>query len=39
MRPFGVMLILGVVYALMINANINGVSHNFIHNPFFAPSF
>ncbi|HXX40841.1 MAG TPA: fatty acid desaturase [Chthoniobacterales bacterium] len=33
--PLWVMLILGFIYALMINANINGVSHNFIHNPFF----
>ncbi len=33
--PLWIMLILGFVYALMINANINGVSHNFIHNPFF----
>ena len=33
--PLWVMLIMGFVYALMINANINGVSHNFIHNPFF----
>jgi fatty acid desaturase len=33
--PLWVMLILGFVYSLMINANINGVSHNFIHNPFF----
>ncbi len=29
------MLILGFIYALMVNANINGVAHNFIHNPFF----
>src|SRR5207247_3462566 len=33
--PLWVMLILGFVYALMVNANINGVGHNFIHNPFF----
>ena len=33
--PLWVMLIMGFVYALMINANINGVAHNFIHNPFF----
>jgi fatty acid desaturase len=33
--PLGMMLILGFGYALMINANINGVGHNFIHNPFF----
>jgi len=30
-----IMLPMGFVYSLMINANINGVSHNFIHNPFF----
>ena len=29
------MLIMGFVYSLMINANINGIGHNFIHNPFF----
>ena len=33
--PLWLMLILGFVYSLMINANINGVGHNFIHNPFF----
>jgi fatty acid desaturase len=33
--PLWIMLILGFVYALMINANINGIGHNFIHNPFF----
>jgi fatty acid desaturase len=33
--PLWVMLIMGFVYSLMINANINGVGHNFIHNPFF----
>src|SRR5947209_11200071 len=33
--PLWVMLIMGFIYALMINANINGVAHNFIHNPFF----
>src|SRR6516225_5711067 len=33
--PLWVMLILGFLYSLMINANVNGVSHNFIHNPFF----
>ncbi len=33
--PLPIMLILGFLYALMINANINGVAHNFIHNPFF----
>ena len=33
--PLWLMLILGFVYSLMVNANINGVGHNFIHNPFF----
>ncbi len=33
--PLWIMLCLGFIYSLMINANINGVSHNFIHNPFF----
>lgn len=33
--PLWLMLIMGFVYSLMINANINGVGHNFIHNPFF----
>src|SRR5205814_10651912 len=28
-------LILGFIYSLMVNANINGVGHNFIHTPFF----
>lgn len=36
--PLWLMLILGFVYSLMINANINGVGHNFIHNPFFRSS-
>src|SRR5947208_7519966 len=36
--PLWMMLIMGFVYALMINANINGVAHNFIHNPFFRRS-
>ena len=33
--PLWVMLILGFTYSLMVNANINGIGHNFIHNPFF----
>ena len=37
--PLWLMLIMGFVYALMINANVNGVSHNFIHNPFFKSEF
>ncbi len=37
--PLWVMLILGFLYSLMVNANINGVGHNFIHNPFFRSNF
>jgi fatty acid desaturase len=33
------MLILGFIYSLMVNANINGIGHNFIHNPFFRSKF
>src|SRR3954463_5837009 len=33
--PLWIMLILGLIYSLMMNANIIGVSHNFIHNPYF----
>jgi len=33
--PLWTMLILGFIYSLMVNADINGVGHNFIHNPFF----
>src|SRR6202163_461375 len=33
--PLWVMLILVFFYSLMVNANINGIGHNFIHNPFF----
>jgi hypothetical protein len=29
------MLILGFIYAVSISWNINGISHNFIHNPYF----
>ena len=30
-----VMIPLGLLYGFCINANINGISHNFIHNPYF----
>ena len=30
-----VMLILGFIYSVSISWNINGISHNFIHNPYF----
>lgn len=33
--PIWMMLIVGFIYSLMMNANINGLAHNFIHNPFF----
>src|SRR5258708_1231805 len=34
-RALWLNLILGGVYALAISWNINGVSHNFLHTPFF----
>ena len=33
--PLWVMIILGFIYSLSISWNINGISHNFIHNPYF----
>jgi fatty acid desaturase len=33
--PLWVMLILGFIYSVSISWNINGVSDNFIHNPYF----
>ena len=33
--PLGLMICLGLLYSFCINANINGISHNFIHNPYF----
>src|SRR4051812_48430284 len=33
--PLWVMLILGFIYSVSISWNINGIAHNFIHNPFF----
>ncbi|SRR6266567_2262856 len=33
--PLWVMIILGFIYSVSISWNINGVSHNFIHNPYF----
>src|SRR2546423_14605801 len=33
--PLWVLLVLGFIYSLMVNANINGVGHNLVHNPFF----
>jgi len=36
-RPLGVSVLLGCLYAVSISWNINGVSHNFIHTPYFRP--
>jgi fatty acid desaturase len=33
--PLWVMLILGFIYSVSISWNINGISHNLIHNPYF----
>ena len=33
--PLWVMIPLGLIYSISISWNINGVSHNFLHNPFF----
>ena len=33
--PLWIMLILGFIYSVSISWNINGVSHYFIHNPYF----
>jgi fatty acid desaturase len=35
-RPLWVSVVLGCVYAISISWNINGVSHNFIHTPYFS---
>jgi len=37
--PWWVLLMLGVLYSVSISWNINGVAHNFIHNPFFTSKF
>lgn len=33
--PWWVLIILGLIYAVSISWNINGISHNFLHNPYF----
>jgi fatty acid desaturase len=33
--PLWIMLIVGFIYSISISWNINGISHNFIHNPYF----
>src|SRR6186997_331466 len=37
--PLWVMLILGLIYSVSISWNINGIAHNFIHNPYFRAPF
>lgn len=36
-RPLWVSALLGCVYAVSLSWNINGISHNFIHTPYFRP--
>ena len=36
-RPLWVSALLGCIYAISISWNINGISHNFIHTPYFKP--
>ncbi len=36
-RPLWLSALLGCVYAISISWNINGISHNFIHTPYFKP--
>lgn len=36
-RPLWASALLGCVYAISISWNINGISHNFIHTPYFRP--
>jgi fatty acid desaturase len=33
--PWWVLVCMGLLYAISISWNINGISHNFLHNPFF----
>src|SRR5258708_614837 len=37
--PIWSLIPLGLVYSVSISWNINGVSHNFLHNPYFRSSF
>ena len=36
-RPLWLSALLGCIYAISISWNINGISHNFIHTPYFKP--
>lgn len=33
--PWWVLLVMGLIYSISISWNINGIAHNFIHNPYF----
>src|SRR5437868_11298490 len=33
--PLWVMMLFGFIYSISISWNINGISHNYIHNPYF----
>ena len=38
-RPLWLSALLGCIYAVSISWNINGISHNFIHTPYFKPNW
>ena len=35
MAPWWLLVCMGLIYSVSISWNINGISHNFLHNPFF----
>jgi len=37
--PIWALIPLGLIYSVSISWNVNGVSHNFLHNPYFRSSF
>jgi fatty acid desaturase len=34
--PWWVLVCMGMIYSISVSWNINGISHNFIHNPYFS---
>lgn len=36
--PWWLLICMGLIYSISISWNINGISHNFLHNPFFESS-
>ena len=34
--PWWALICMGIIYSVSISWNINGISHNFLHNPYFA---